>query len=279
MDDDSHVSLEALNGIRDHTYLLTLGGAYLCEEPFLIKIGQAVESRLETVGESIAGLKKQFPGKFVSEVNTDELLERLRDMARSMQVPDKALIDRCTVGELGRELEKAVRDLSRAIKTVRMQVDGPDTDYSGRDSAAGIFHRAEPIASRISFPPRMLALPCIILVILFSSLFFTMERESSILKDIAREEALIQSKRQNVSQLEKDRKRLYDKSEALNRNGLSRVEKIEIMELEIEVRDLDVKIQETELDIGAGETRIRDYREKIEEIRKKPFFKRLLRLS
>ena len=54
--------LSALREIRDISLMLSLGNTYLCEEPFLKKIGHAMDAVLENLhGEILAGNSKGTP--------------------------------------------------------------------------------------------------------------------------------------------------------------------------------------------------------------------------
>ena len=109
MSPKSYFSFTSLDDIRDQVYLLSIGNAYLCDEPVLKKIGIAIDSRLDELREEILSLKKQFPGKFESEVDTEGILQELRDAAQQLQKADDSCEGKSNVGALGENLGKTVK--------------------------------------------------------------------------------------------------------------------------------------------------------------------------
>jgi len=132
--DTQHITIESLGRIRSDALLLSVGHAYLCEEPFLIKIGRSIDVNLERLKEDISFLKSKFPGKFTREVDTDEIINEIHSTAQSLMEPDDKLNARCTVGELGRDLETTITTLSDAIKVIKGQIDGSGATYTKKDS-------------------------------------------------------------------------------------------------------------------------------------------------
>lgn len=277
MNENIHVSFTALNDIRDHAYLLSLGSESLCEDPFLVKIGTFIDSRLDEVKENIVSLKKQFPGKFVSEVNTNDILESLGDISRRLQRPDIGIHEKCVAGELGKELEETVRSLTRAIKTIKTQVEGGTPSYSKTDSAVNLFRRIGSIGSLVRLVAKCLVPLVIAAVFVFSFLFITMEKEGTFLEKIAQDEEIVQSQQKKLSELVLEKKTVSSKIEGIRRNGMSRQDKITVLELSIKVQDLEKKTGNLQEEIFVLETRIRNNRKKIEDMKAKSFMKRLLR--
>lgn len=277
MNAKSDVSFNALDDIRDHAYLLSLGSAFLCEDPFLVKIGTYIDSRIDEVKKNIASLKKLFPGKFVSEVNTDDILESLRELSRRLEKPDKEIHEKCKTGELGRDLEDTVRSLTRAIKTVRDQVEGVIPSYSKTDSALGLFRRIGTAGSLVGLIAKWLLPLLVAAVFAFSFLFVTMEREGTFLEKIARSEETIRSQQKKLSELVLEKETVSGKIEDIRRIDMGREDKIAVLELSIKVQDLDKKIENIREDIQAHEVRIQNNRKKIEEMRTTSFLKKLMR--
>lgn len=277
MNSKTNVSFNALNDIRDHVYLISVGGAYLCEEPFLVKIGIFIDSRLDEVKENIASLKKQFPGKFASEVNTDDIIETLRDQSRRLREPDKKTYEKCTVGELGRELEETVKTLTRAIKTIRGQVEGATPAYTKTDSALSLFRRLGSVGSLVPLMVKCVVPLLIAAAFAFAFLFATMEKEGTFLEEIARGEEVIRLQQKKLSELALEKESLSSEIEGIRSTDMSRQDKITVLELSVKAQDLDKKIGNLREDIRSHETRIQAGRRRIEEMNTKPFLKRLLR--
>jgi hypothetical protein len=144
----SHFS--ALHEIRDRAYLLSLGNVYLCEPVFLVKIGNEIESLLETFGEEILFIKKRFPGQMASDVDMGTVVEDIRSVAQDLKDPDTGLDDKCTAGEIGRELEKSVEALTSAVKTLIAKVEGELPEYSKKDAVLDALGAAKTPARAVS---------------------------------------------------------------------------------------------------------------------------------
>jgi chromosome segregation ATPase len=274
--------LRVLHEIRDRAYLLSLGNAYLCEDVFLRKIGSSIESMLKRLSDDIAALKKKFPGKFADDVDTKALLEKLHSKARALQKPDAAMNDQCTAGELGRELEQAVADVTQAIERIRAKVEGKLPEYTKKDAVIAVLGRArDPAGTAASSVVGLVLKVFLFLIILaagpFVYLLVTMEREPALLEDIKKSEALIRSQREIISSLEKEKGEIHQQIEALRREEGARQDKISIMDLNVRVHALDDKRGRAEVEIANLENRIEQNKAKIEEIQRKPFVHRLLK--
>ncbi|MEJ2726736.1 MAG: hypothetical protein P8175_19295, partial [Deltaproteobacteria bacterium] len=109
--------------------------------------------------------------------------------------------------------------------------------------------------------------------------FISMEKEGSIQKAIDQSQAYIQTQRQALSSLEQEREQLAKEIDALRsqEDELNRQEKIDIMELNVKLHSMDQKRQAIEVDITSHENEIAENLERIKEVKKKPFLKRLLK--
>ena len=58
---------------------------------------------------------------------------------------------------------------------------------------------------------------------------------------------------------------------------MDRQEKIAVLDLTVKARDLEKKMESLRGDISTREVRMRTHREKVEELRNKPFLKKLFR--
>ncbi|MBU2498172.1 MAG: hypothetical protein KKE57_04675 [Proteobacteria bacterium] len=282
MELDSRKELNALNEIRDMALLLSLGNAYLCEEVFLKKIGANLHSTLSKLEMEILSVKKRFPGKFAVDVDTDTTLAELQVHAEQLQDPESVISDKCAAGELGRDLERIVGDLTKAVKTVRSKVEGQLPTPTRRVSFFGFLRWFKVIGALIRGLWKLILKIVIILVIIaigpMAYLSLTMEETGSYEKEIQQSRAHIQAQREIVSSIERQRKEINEKISALSRPDLSRQERIDIMELMVAIHGLDDKRNKVEVDIADHENRIKLDQEKIEEIERKPLIKRLFRL-
>jgi len=269
----------SLHDIRDKAVLLSLGKAFLCEEVFLMKIGQALDESLEHLREDILSLKMRFVGKFVEDVDTDSILDELHGQAQLLQTPDKRVTDKCTVGTLGAELEETVQTLTEAIKTVKAKVEGEVEEYTKKDA---VVKGAKTAGSLVSSLVSVAIKTVVVLVLLALGpaiyLGVTMDREGSLQKQIAESKAYIQSQRAQIASLRKERDELAASAESSQGDNLTRQQKLEIMELNVKVHGLDQKVHKSEAEITEHERMIKLSQQKIEAIKSKPFLQRFLRL-
>jgi hypothetical protein len=277
-----HNHLSALHEIRDRAYMLSLGNAYLCEDVFLRKIGSEIASMLKTLSEDIVAIKKRFPGKFADDVDTETLLKELHARAKELQSPSAAMNDKCAAGELGRELEQAVQNLTQAIKRVTAKVEGTLPGYTKKDAVIAVLDRAKaPAGIAVSSVAALIFKVFIFLLILatgpFVYLLVTMEREPALLGEIKKHEAQIRSQKEIIASLEKEKAQINRQIEELRQEEGARQDKITIMDLNVRVHGLDEKRSKSEVEIANLEDKISEDQAKIEYIHKKPFIQRLLR--
>jgi hypothetical protein len=272
----------ALNDIKDSALLLSNGNAFLCEEVFLKKFGKKMGADIERVKAYIASLKKQFPGQFARHVDTDEMVEEIRGIARRLQNPDKEITDKCASGQVGAELEKRVRALMHAVKTVQTQVEKTAPAHTGKDSSMDFFdplkHSAHALGGIFGFLMKTLLVACLLCVLAFAYLFFTMESEGPFLREITQNEALIQYQEEILAQVESDIEGIAQKIAAIESYSQARQDKIELIELRVKGHELEQERQALDFEIAKNRKIIEENRKKLEQIRNKPFIKRLLRL-
>ena len=258
--------------------MLSLANAYFCEEPFLKKIGRAIDSNVEKLKGDIYSLKKSFPGKFVDEIDTDEIIKEIHRTAQSLQNPDQDINERCTVGSLGRELEDHIKSLSNAVNAIRIQVEGGGVTYTKKDSVLGIFVNIKDSLGA-SFFLGLKILLCLLVVsfLSFLYLFVTMETEEDLLREIGKSEAVIRSQQEIISQLDLKNKEFSQRIKSLEKGDPSRQERIEIMDLELQIQKILDERLKVQAEIEIHDKKILESRGKIEKIKKTPLFKRLLR--
>jgi hypothetical protein len=276
--DTQHITVDALGRIRDNALLLILGNTYLCEEPFLIKIGSSIDVHLEKLKEDISYLKSKFPGKFTHEVDTDQIIEEIHSTAQSLKEPDEELNERCTVGELGRDLETSIATLSDAIKVIRGQIDGSGTTYTTKDSviklAGGFQALWSFIKTTITVSLKILIGLILVAILPIAYLLFTMETEGRFLKELVKSQTQIQVHEDIVSQIDLKKEELSQKIKSLEKGTPSRQDKVEIMDLEIEIHRIDNEREKSEYEIDTHKKKAADYQRRIKEIKETPFTQR-----
>ena len=271
----------ALHDIRDKTLLLSLGNAFLCEEVFLKKTGVAIESQLDNLRQEIVELKMRFPGKFTTEIDTDGILEDLQAHSQRLQNPNKGLVDKCTIGALGRALEETLDALTAAVRTIKRRVEGETPAYTAKDSVLGVIDKAKTPASMVTRLLSMTVKAVLVLLLLslgpLTYLLLSMDRESALLKEIAESEAAIQTRTEAVLSMDRESDAIRQQMEAMRGDDAPRETKLQIMEMNVKVHSLDQSRNRAEAEISAHQEKIREKKARLQEVREKPFLDRLLR--
>jgi hypothetical protein len=271
----------ALHEIRDETLMLSLGNAFLCEEVFLKKIGASIDSQVEKLREEILSLKMRFPGKFTTEIDTDSVIEDLRSHVQLLQNPNKGIIDKCTIGALGRDMEETLDALTTAIRTIKRKVEGETPAYTAKDSVLGVLGKAKTPASMVTRLVSVVIKTVLILVLLslgpLAYLVLSLDREGTLQKEITESEAYIQSQREIILSSDREREALQKKLEDMKVDDAPREAKLEMMELDLKLHSLDQKRSRAEAEITDYEDQIKDMKQRLEQVRNKPFLDRLLR--
>jgi hypothetical protein len=281
--DTQNITVDALGRIRDNALLLSLGNAYLCEEPFLVKIGRSIDVHLERLKEDISALKSKFPGKFTHEVDTDEIVDEIHSTAQSLIEPDDELNKRCAVGDLGRDLETSIKTISDAIMVIRGQIDGSGTTYTTKDSVlklvklTGGFHALWSFITTTVIVSLKIVIGLILIAILpIAYLLLTMETEGSFLKELVKSQTQIQVHEDIVSQIDQKKEELSQKIKYLEKGTPSRQDKVEIMDLDLEIHKIDDEREKSEYEIDTHKKKAADYQRRIKELKETPFDQRFV---
>ena len=274
----SHFS--ALHEIRDRAYLLSLGNVYLCEAVFLVKIGNEIEALLETFGEEVHFVKKRFPGQMASDVDMGRMVEDIRSIAQDLKNPDVGLDDKCTAGELGRELEESVQALASAVKTLIGRVEGVLPEYTKKDAVLDALVVAKTPARVVSATVAMSFKILILLLLLalgpLAYLVLSMDNEADLRKEISTSETQILAIKERIESLERERAGIIKEVEALRADNPAREERIASIDLNMQVHSLDDKLSKAEVELANLEELIEGKLARIEKLRNESFVQRLL---
>ena len=278
---DTRQAVNSLSVLKDQALLLSMANEYLCEDLFLIKFGNDISRSLQRLKGEIAALKKEFPGKFTTEIETDSLLAKINKTAQAMINSEREIRKRCSSGALGSKLESDIRLIENAVEEIRLQVYGESVTYTKKDSVAGLIDGVKSLGSSIG---RLIILSMkiasgliIVTFILFLYLFFTMEKEEKYLKKIDQNQAYITSQKDELSRLNLKKDELSKEIKALDSQDLKRDSKIAILDKDVEIHNINLESKKIEAELIEYEKRIIEYQGKIKDIRKTPFLKRLLR--
>ena len=274
----SHFS--ALHEIRDRAYLLSLGNVYLCETVFLVKIGKEIESLLGTFGEEILSIKKKFPGQMANEVEMDAVVDGVRSIAEDLKNPETGLDDKCAAGELGKELEKSIKALTSAVKTLISKVEGELPEYSKKDAVLDALVVAKTPARVVSSTIALILKGIVVLLLLalgpLTYLVVTMDTEENLRKEIGKSEAQILRIRERIESVERERAGVIQQVEALKADNPAREDRIAAIDLNMQVHSLDDRLSKAEVEIANLEELIEGKRARIDKIKNKSFLHRLL---
>jgi hypothetical protein len=281
MDSDRQESLRSIHGIRDMALMLSIGNAYLCDAVFLKKIGLTIDTHLKELKNDISSLKRQYPGKFEKEVEADQVLEGIQMTAQHLQEPDEDITKKCNVGELGRELEASVDVLVETVDAIRIQVEGEPEAYTAKEAILGQLGRIKSVGRlfAVLFASAFKVLGVLVLVgaLVFSFLYFTMESEEALQKELDQSKSQVESQMKLIARLKSERTEVAGKLDAIPGGELDRQGKVEVINLSMQVHKLDERMQNAEIQIDVHKRKIKDTEKRLTEMREKTFLQRLLR--
>ena len=281
MDSNRQGSLRSIHGIRDMALMLSIGNAYLCDAVFLKKIGLTIDTHLKELKSDISSLKKQYPGKFEKEVEADQVLEGIQMTAQHLQEPDKDITRKCSAGELGRELEASVDVLVETVNAIRIQVEGELEGYTKKEAILAQVVRVKSvghlIAVLVTLAFKVIGVLVLVGAMVFSYLYFTMESEEALLKELDQSKSQVESQMKLIARLEGERTEVAGKLDSIPGGELDREGKVEVINLTMQVHKLDERVHSAEVQIDLHKRKIKDMEKRIAELKDKTFLQRLLR--
>jgi hypothetical protein len=282
MDLEYRQAKAALKEIRDCTILLNFGKDYLCEDHFLRKTGEEIESHLAKLKETVQTIKNRFPGQLKSDSQEDNLLDTIQQTAQRLQNPDEAITRRCSAGELGKELEESTKAFSKVLHRIGRRVEGETPKYTWLDALVKFLSQILAIGGAAKKPIRLLirlVTLCVgVVIVLFLLLFFTMENEMNLQNKIDTAQEEIQAQLQVIQNKEAQRQEVAAQIEALTKGDPSREEKLAIMELNITLHKLVEEKDQATSTVGLQEKNIQTWKDQMLDMQRKPLLKRLLRM-
>ena len=270
---------QSLRNIRDNSLLLSVANEYLGENIYLAKIGTLLEKNLSVLKDDIRLLKKQFPGKFAVEVNTDKIMDSFDKTAIEMISGGNEVRAECVSGKLGAALSGDINEITDAIEKIWQQVKGSDVKYTKADSISGLFGRLNIFSGILKIFSNVAKILLIVIIIAlagFSYLYLTMEKEQTILDENSKITALIDNEKAQLADLEKKKAEARKRLKSYNDDEL-RTEKIAILDIESSIQEFNQKIHVIE---GRIETRKLDLsanNERRREVKTKTFWERLFK--
>jgi hypothetical protein len=275
----NHADFYSLRNIRDNSLLLAIAHEYLAENVYLVKFGKELKKSLADLKDDIKFLKKEFPGKFASEVNTDVILSSFDKTVEGILTGSETVLSDCKTGILGVTLFTDIKKITEAIEKIWNQVKGSDVHYTKADQVTGFLGRLNLFSGAVKLISgvfRVILLLFIIIAAGFSFLFFTMEKETSIVKENKKHMIFIQEKKTALKGLEQTKIEVQTRLKSISSN-LLRTDKIAILDLETKIQVCNNDINIIDGQIETINRQIDKNNERIEKIRAKSFMDRLFR--
>jgi hypothetical protein len=271
----------ALNEIKDKAIILRMAVKYVCEDPFLKKMGAGIAQNIEVLKIHIEDLEKQFVGKPADKINLNEQVEGIKNISSRLQEAEKSTNDKCVKGELGRELCQKAISLAGGIRAFRTRVGGGAVSYTTSDSVKGAFGRmrfiTDPFVLHYRAMLRLLTVLVLAVIAVFLYLFFTMETERDLQEKIDRGSARIESLQAPLPEIKEELWQIRKEIQGITQTELTRQGKAAVMDLNVKAFELAEKLEKAQLDINLHQKELHEDQKKLEEMKLKSFFERILR--
>jgi len=280
-DVDPHDIEKAIKAIQNIAIMLTGATEAVCEGRILKRFSGEIEANLERLETDIASLKKKFPGKFPETLKPDSSLSKIRDIAITLKEGNADIEAKCRKGDLGNELTTRVVELKGIVKDIWDTLSGKVSGYSFTDRVAEYGRRIRSslsyLSPLVSNTARIILAALLVTIFVFVYLFLTMESEDVLLKSIKNDRAFIEKQKDTLGRQRKEYEEIREKIKSFEKKKIGREDEIQRLDLSMEERKIKDLIDKTMLSIETREKEIAEKRKKIEEIRKKSFFQKLLR--
>jgi len=272
---------KTIKAIQDIAIILTGAAEFVCEGRMLKRFSRNIEENLEKLENNIALLKKKFPGKFPETLKPDTSLSKIRDLAITLKGDNADIEAKCRSGELGNELILRVTELNAITKDILDALKGKISRYTLVDKFAGYGGRMKSFLLRLSAlvsnTGRIVLAAILVIIFSFVYLSFTMESEDIVLKSIKNDLSYIEEQNDILEKQRQEYNKISEKIKSFNQAEMSREDKIEWLNLSIKERKSRVLIEQIMLSIETSKKKIAEKNKKVEEIRKKSFFQKLLK--
>ncbi len=280
-DVDPHDIEKAIKAIQNIAIMLTGATEAVCEGRILKRFSGEIEANLERLETDIASLKKKFPGKFPETLKPDSSLSKIRDVAITLGGDNADIEAKCRKGDLGNELTTRVVELKGIVKDIWDTLSGKVSKYTFTDRVADYGRRVRSsllyLSPLVSNTARIILAALLVTIFAFVYLFLTMESEDVLFKSIKNDHASIEKQKDTLGRQRKEYEEIREKIKSFDKNKIGREGRIQLLNLSMEERKIKDLIDKTMLSIETREKEIAEKRKKIEEIRKKSFFQKLLR--
>ncbi len=271
--------------IKDYAVLMEMAGSYLCEEIILNKLAEGIEQNLESLKDYVYRVRRQFVGKPLHEVDIKGPYNNIQEVAKFLRRPDESTKERFKEGGVGRTLMEATQEMAEAIEELIERVQGKTEKYRKRDLFIQAYDRLKffvhTIATTYKLLTRILIGVAVACLVAFVVLFTTMETQKDVLVQVGQVKATIEKKQKALAkvsalilQVRQERQILEQKQDEF-----SREDKIKLIELKLREHNLKQKKEKIQFELDAEQKVLDQNMRRLQEIKSKSFFRRLLRLS
>jgi hypothetical protein len=279
MDKEREDVLASLTKLRQGALLLTLANSYLCEPPLLRKIAREMYRSLQLLPEEIKTLKSQFPGKSENEAQISQIIRELHQGVKQLGNAEAETTAKCSQGDLGRELELRVGSLTAAVNAIGAEEEVKPVAHSPVQVSALRAVRSPSALLGVLRRIMTFFIPFVVIAALvFSYLFWTMDREQEVRAQIEGITAQATSSRTILKEIERQRDQLSRRLASLREKEMQKTERIASIELGQELHGVRERQTKVELDIEKYEEELVRLNAKLRKMEGKSFLARLLRL-
>ncbi|MBC8461695.1 MAG: hypothetical protein H8D67_27300 [Deltaproteobacteria bacterium] len=282
-DVEPHDIEKTIKAIQNIAIILTGATEYVCEGRMLKRFSKDIEANLDKLEADIASLKKKLPGKAPETLETDSPLSKIRDIATILGGDNGDIEAKCRAGDLGNEFIISVIELKGTVKDIGDTVTGKVSEYTFTDRIADYGGRVKsfllsisPLVSNIG---RVILAAILVAIFSFVYLSLTMESEDVLLKSIKDDLSYIEAQKDAIGKHRQEYEEIKKKLKVFDQGNreLIRQDTIEMLSLSSEESKIRELIEKTLFSIETKEKEIAEKNKKVEEIRKKSFFQKLLR--
>lgn len=278
---DPQETEKTIKAIQDIAIILTGAAEFVCEGRMLKRFSRNIEENLEKLEHDIALLKKKFPGKFPETLEPDSSLSRIRDIAITLKGDNADIEAKCRSGELGNELTLRATELKAIMKDILDALRGRISRYTIVDRFAYYGGKVKSfllgLSLLVSNTGKIILAAILVIILSFVYLSLTMESENVVLKSIKNDLAYIEKQKDILLKQRQEYKEIREKIKPFDQAEMDREDKIEWLNLSMKERKSRVLIEQIMLSIETRGKKIAEKNKKVEEIRKKSFFQKLLR--
>jgi hypothetical protein len=272
---------KTVKAIQDIAIILTGAAEFVCEGRMLKRFSRNIEENLEKLENNIALLKKKFPGKFPETLKPDASLSKMRDLAITLKGDNADIEAKCRSGELGNELILRATELKAVTKVILDALRGKISRYTIVDKFTGYGGRIKSfilsLSPLVSNTGRIVLAAILVIIFSFVYLSFTMESEDVVLKSIEKDLSYIEKQNDMLAKQRQEYNEITEKIKSFDQAEMSREDKIQWLNLSIKEKKSRVDIEQIVFSIEISKQKIAEKNKKVEEVREKSFFQKLLR--